>query len=1013
MSSHKKQSLHLRNLVITIALAVGGSIPVAAQVSASPERFSPLAQGYIERARTMLDAGNYPGVIDQLSQLHTQGEILSQAEEEQYVYMLSQAYYERGDSECLALLRAFAREYPASPLALKARLSIANYYFYHHQWQDALAEYDAVDYSRLNRADLPLYSYRRALTLIKTGHYPEAKAMLRNIASDRQYQDAYTFYSAYLDYIEGNYDKAYDLFSKVRSGEKGLQAEYYLTQIDFSRGEYSTVIDRAPRLLNNITDPELAPELNRITGLSYFKSGDYIRARNYLNRYVSTPELTPAPDAVYALAVADYNDGDLEKAAERFSTLTELGNDLAQSAWLYLGQCDVKTGNDDAAAMAFEKAARMDQDREVSETALYNYVAAVTRGGKVPFSSSVDLLEGFIKLYPRSEYTPKVEEYLATAYYNESNYTKALESINKIARPSSSVLAAKQKVLYELGIEALTNGRATDAADYLKQSIKLASHDRKLATQAQLWLGDAEYSLGNYRAASTAYSTFLKTEANSSNRTLALYDLAYSEYMQEKYSAAASEFAKATEAKPALPQTLFADALIRLADCRYYIGDYKGAQTCYKRALDEGTSDADYAAYRHAVMRGLAGDIKGKLSELNDMQSRYPESKWMPNALLEKALTYEALDNGTKAAEAFSELASSYPRSAQARKAMINLAISYAKGGKMDKATESYKEIIRTWPSSEEASIANDDLKKYYASKGALQEYAAFLRTVPEAKQLDAGEMEQLAFDGAETAYADNASNITLLRNYVRDYPDGKYLAQALLDIAYSLRNDEKFEEAEEILSRLVSERPHSTQYPEALLMKAEILEYDIPERKNDAAPIYKELEKAGETDFIADACAGVARTSANPSERLEYARKARTSGGIQAETAEEMRLIEANALMSMNRDEEAISILEALAANPAGEAGAKAAVELGRYYLGQKEFDKAEKAMLEFTEAGTPHQFLLAQGFIILADAYQGLGKSYLAKEYLQSLKENYPGSEKEIIDCINSRLKALNSKK
>ncbi len=273
--------------------------------------------------------------------------------------------------------------------------------------------------------------------------------------------------------------------------------------------------------------------------------------------------------------------------------------------------------------------------------------------------------------------------------------------------------------------------------------------------------------------------------------------------------------------------------------------------------------------------------------------------------------------------------------------------------------------------------------------------------------------MEQLAFDGAETAYADNASNITLLRNYVRDYPDGKYLAQALLDISYSLRSDEKFEEAANTLDRLISERPHSTQYPEALLMKAEILEYDLPERKGEAAPVYKELEKAGETDFIADACAGVARTSINPSERLEYARKARTSSGIQAETAEEMRLIEANALMSMNRDEEGVEILTALAVNPAGEAGAKAAVELGRYYLERKEFDKAEKAMLDFTETGTPHQFRLAQGFIILADAYQGLGKSYLAKGYLQSLKGNYPGTEKEIIDGITTRLKSLNSKK
>ncbi len=65
---------------------------------------------------------------------------------------------------------------------------------------------------------------------------------------------------------------------------------------------------------------------------------------------------------------------------------------------------------------------------------------------------------------------------------------------------------------------------------------------------------------------------------------------------------------------------------------------------------------------------------------------------------------------------------------------------------------------------------------------------------------------------------------------------------------------------------------------------------------------------------------------------------------------------------------------------------------------------------MLEFTDAGTPHEYWLARGFIILADAYSGLGKDYLAREYLNSLRDNYPGEEEDIADMIASRLKKLN---
>ncbi|MDE6340610.1 MAG: tetratricopeptide repeat protein [Muribaculaceae bacterium] len=1000
----------IKHTILSLAIASTG-LTSQGQVAASPERFSPLASGYMERARTMLNGGNYAGVIDQLSQLTTRGVILSPEQHEEMIFMLAQAYFERGDETCLALLRDFVREYPASTRAIEAKLSIADFYFFNHRWPEALTEYDAIDFDRLNRADLPLYNYRRMLAQIKTGHYQEAKVSLEKIRHNARYAQAYVFYSAYLDYIDGDYDKAYEGFSKVKSGTEGLEASYYLTQIDYKRGEYERASEAGKRLLVSLKDPGLAPELNRITGLSFFKLGNDREARQYLNRYVELTESDPAHDAVYALGVADYNDGETDRAAERFASLTELNNDIAQSAWLYLGQCDVKAGNDDAAAIAFEKAARMDYDRDVSEVALYNYVAALTRGGKVPFASSVDMLEGFIKLYPHSEYTPKVEEYLATAYYNEHNYSKALANIEKIRKPSNAVLAAKQKILYELGIEAMTNGRPEDAVTYLKRSLDLATHDRELARQTQLWLGDAQYSLTDYQKAVAAYKAFLNGEKNSSNRTLALYNMAYALYQQENYKQAAKEFSNALKAQPELPSALASDALIRMADCEYYTGDYTSARNNYARAVSENAADADYATYRHAVMLGLGGDVKGKIKELTEMESKWPESRWLPNAMLEKALTYEATDQTAKAAEAFNALASKYPKSAQARKAMLNLALTYSKAGKATQAADTYKEIIRTWPSSEEASMAHDDLRKYYSSRGELAEYAQFLQTVPEARQLDANEMEQLAFDGAETAFAENNNSITLLRNYVRDYPDGKYLAPALLDIATSLRMNEKYTEAEETLQRLASVRPHSVQYPEALLMRAEILEYDLPGRSPEAAEVYKALAATGEKDFMGDALAGVARTAAADSDRIEYARKARSTGGLGADQAEDMQLIEAEALLNLKRDSEALEILAQLSANPAGEAGAKAAVRMGQYYVDHKEWEKAEKVLSDFTGTGTSHEFYLAKGFILLADVYKGQGKNYLAKEYLQTLKENYPGNEPEILNAISSRLKAINN--
>lgn len=150
---------------IIAATAMAVAIPAAAQVSASSDRFSPVASGYMERARTMRDAGNYAGVIDQLRHLDTQQVALSPAIAEEFTFLLADAYYQRNDPECLRLLIEFAETYPASPLALQASLAIGDFYFFRHEWPDALEAYNRLDTDRLNRDSRLLYNYRRALCM--------------------------------------------------------------------------------------------------------------------------------------------------------------------------------------------------------------------------------------------------------------------------------------------------------------------------------------------------------------------------------------------------------------------------------------------------------------------------------------------------------------------------------------------------------------------------------------------------------------------------------------------------------------------------------------------------------------------------------------------------------------------------------------------------------------------------------------------------------------------------------
>lgn len=639
-------------ILLTI-VALAGAMQAQAQVSANSDRFSPLASGYIERARAMSGEGNFAGVIDQIRHLDVQRVSLAAEQAEECTFLLAKAYYERGDEECLRLLLDFMEEYPASWLAPEAALAVADYYFFRHDWAEALDAFEAVDFDRLNNDQRNLYSYRAALANIRTGHYDEARPLINSLKNVAGYEDAYNFYSGYLYYIEGDYDRAWKKFMEVTPSVPGLSAGYYMTQIEYKRGEYENVIQHGNSLLRKQPDPELAPELQRIVGLSYFRLGEPEVAEGYLESYLEKTPASPEADALYAMGAIDYNQHRYNAAISRFSEITDRQDALGQGAWLYLGQCYLEQGNAPSAALAFEKASRMTYDPAVTETAIYNYVTSLTRGGKVPFSASSDMLEDFVKSFPDSEFTPEVEAYLATAYYNDRNFTKALSYIDAIRQPSSDVMKLKQKVLYELGVEALTNGSPEKAENYLKQCITLKRMDSTLASQASLWLGDALFQTGRYREAKQSYADFLKDGSVRENRALGYYDLGYACYKLENWQEAANAFGSALSARPALSEQLVDDATIRRADCLYYLGNYAQAASLFSKAIDNGATDTDYALYRRAVISGLQRNNTAKLADLARVEKEFPNSRWLSKALLEQALTYEETGQRDLAAEAY------------------------------------------------------------------------------------------------------------------------------------------------------------------------------------------------------------------------------------------------------------------------------------------------------------------------------------------------------------------------
>lgn len=702
------------------------AVDAFAQTTGVTSYTDPLVSGYLYRASNMLRTGNALGTLDQLAAIDNAQCITHDAQLVEELADAGAALFERKDPACIDILLKLAKEYPTSQYAPQAMLTAGDWHWYEKEWHKALEHYNGVEIAKLGSDQRNLYTYRKALAYLNCGLKEDASPLFDFLRKTKDYALAAEYYSAYILYLNGDYDQAYAMMSRIaatmagvsgetvtttsgRAGRKsanrqpnlnqpardyvsdGIEPLYYMAQIEYLRGKYQDVIDHASTIMVKRPVADLLPELHRIAGLSYFKTGNTASARGHLEAFVDCTD-SPNDDAVYALAAIEYSDGDIDKARDRFRTLIDRQNMLAQGSYLYLGQIAERDGDMNAAAMAFNKAANMAYDDKVAETALYNYIVANSKGGSVPFASSIQMHEDFLRKYPASSYSSAVEESLASAFFHEKNYAKALEAINRVKKPSAGTLAAKQKILYKLGCGEISSGQLGSAATHLREAANMNGGDRMIAAEARLWLGEAMYRSGDYNAAISAYTQSLKGNLSAANKIIARYGLAYSQFQDKQWSEAEKNFA-AVAADLQASAEVKADALIREADCLLYMRQYPQAVAKYKLAANDKYGDTDYAAFRHAVVTGIAEGTDREIQLLDAFLNNRENSRWTPEVLLEAARTWTALERPDKAATYYDRLLSVRPDSPQAGEALFNKARHLEDEGDTAGALEAYRSL--------------------------------------------------------------------------------------------------------------------------------------------------------------------------------------------------------------------------------------------------------------------------------------------------------------------------------
>ena len=997
----------MKRILIPLCLVVGSHM-------ASGQRsyqFDAPNRLFVE-GKELFSLKNYSGCIDKLEaykQHSTDADLIQEAD-----YMLVYSAYEQGRPNAVELLKDYLDVYPASRHADEVNFLIGSAHFGQGEYQKAIFWFNESNIDMLSPEQQEAYCFRLAYSLLQIGDMEKARGYFARIEQiGTKYREASTYYVAYIDYATGKYNNALVEFTRLKDlpdyKERSL---YYITQIYFIQNKYEKVISEGKELLASYPDSENNSEVYRIMGNAYYHLGNEDQAINMLSKYVSSTD-SPLRGDLYILGVCYYNKGNYSSAVNALGRTVRENDALSQNAYLYLGQSYLKLKDKNNARMAFEAAATSSFDKQVKEAAMYNYALLIHETAFTGFGESVTIFEDFLNDFPNSKYADKVNDYLVEVYLTTKNYQAALNSIDKIKHPSTKILEAKQDILFQLGTQAFTNMELDKAVDLFSRAISLGAYNLESRNDAYFWRGESYYRQGEYNKAISDYRTYLNNtrQRNTDMYALAHYNLGYSYFILKEYGEALNRFRQYVNLESNQQTPAYADAYNRIGDCLFHNRQFAMAEENYTRAAQLQPSAGDYSVYQKGFLLGLQKDYKGKISVMDRLIREFPESQYVDDALFEKGRSYVLLDNNQAAAASFEQLMRDFPQSSLARKAGVQLGLIYFNDNQPEKAADAYKSVISNYPGSEEAKVALQDLKSVYIELNDINSFAAYANSLGGNVRFEVSEQDSLTYLAAEKLFmrGDNEGARRSLTNYLQTFPQGAFSSNAnfyLASIAFAKKD---LEEAKRLFS-LVLESGDTKFREESWARKAEIEYLD----KDYAAAMesFKHLQAVAENPENKEAAKlglmRCAELTGQPQEALLAANDLLKEPKLSPEIMSEARYVRAKAYISLKQENKALADLKEISKDTRTIHGAEAKYLLAQLYYDNKDDKNAETVLMNFIENGTPHQYWLARGFILLADIYIRQGDDFQARQYLTSLQNNYKGDD-EIAAMIEDRLGKL----
>ncbi|MGC9150279.1 MAG: tetratricopeptide repeat protein [Microbacter sp.] len=936
---------------------------------------------------------------------------LDKVKKEEAAYYLAACAYQLRDPQALTFIENQLADYPHSPQSSQLNYMAGILCFEAKNYRDAKHYLDNLHFDQLNASDKNMALFAKGYSLMAESHFDEALSAFKLLLGTEKYDAVATYYYGYCQYALNHYEEALPYFLKIdHTSEMASLAPYYVIQIYAHLHDYDKVKSYGKEILVSQPKNPKNIEVYRLLAECNYREKNYAQAIADFQKSGPADQLPRS--SLYMWGLSSYLTNSFSNAVMPLTKVAAVSDSLGQNAFFWLGNSYIRLKEPLKAKLAYESASKMNFDKKVQEEAMYNYAMTIYTNAS-PFGESIKVFDQFLSQFPHSVYAETIKKDLATVLLASRDYPAALQAVQKLQTNSPEIAAAKENILFHLGVEQFNLHQYRAAIDDFNLAIAAETYTTPMA-QIYFWRGESFYRLKDYQSAIQDWTSYQNNpqSAHDANFIASNYDLGYAYFHLGDFKRSQLYFLRyAGSAHDPLSDT-YNDALLRIADCHFQLRNFVDARLYYSQVIVKNIPASAYALYQTAFIDGLQKHYAIKIDELNKLIKEFPNSEYTERAYYEIGRSYISMNQYDKAISAYRELLKNFPSGSLAPKAALEIGMAYYNNNNKQQAIAAYKNVVISYPGSSEATEAMQNIENVYVELADVNDYLAFRRSLGKNNELSFNTQDSLTFVTAEKLYLGGQTRqaVSQLSQYLKQFcPQGNYCIKATYELADSYRSLNQPDSALVYYQKLAAIQGNP--YREEALTQCASITYDQKQYNASLNYFQSLLHLTSNSIYKKAALLGVLRSSYlanNDTVTIATASGILSDDQATPDMKTEARFDRAAAYQLIHQPDSAFADWSILAQDLHTVYGAEAKYHLANYYFENNDLNKAENEILDFINKGTPFKFWLAKSFLLLSDISVKRGDYFQAKQYLLSLRDNYHAND-EIQTLIQQHLKAI----